>query len=81
MTEVINFKKPGGISDRYMVDGSITSDENINSIKFNTLCANIGPTLARDIPTPHIDPTSYINSNYAPTMFTKHTHTTEVAKF
>lgn len=79
LKEVINNKKHSKMSDKFLVNGSTTTDSNIIAEAFNNFYVNIGANLAKSIPdVNNCDPTSYIKSNNIPSMFVNPTDAQEV---
>lgn len=78
MKEVINRKKSVYLSDKFTVNGEITTDKKVIADQFNKFYVNIGPTLAKNIPSSNIDPTSYIKTHFSHTMYLNPTDVLEV---
>ena len=60
---VINKRKNNPISDKFLINNNTVTDKNVIASHFNEFFVNIGPTLAKKIPTSPRDPSTYITSN------------------
>ena len=63
LREIINKKKSGTASSRFVIDGKITTDKKLIADGFNSFFVNVGPNLAGKIPSTDISPTRNLNRN------------------
>ena len=60
LKEVINKKKRSTVSSKFIVNNSVITDKKSVANGFNTFFTNIGPTLAKNIPSTNLSATNYI---------------------
>ena len=59
---IINSKKNSHINETFHIENKDVNDKEIIANKFNEFYVNIGPTLARNIPSGSCEPISYIKN-------------------
>ena len=70
MENVINKNRVKQIQAKFKLsDGSITSDKYLISEKFNDFFVNIGPNLAKKIPSQSLSPLKYMGQPLVQSMF------------
>ena len=78
--EVINKKKNTLMSNKFVINNSTISDNDIISDAFNKCYINIGPTLASKIPYCQKNPLSYIHQHISDSMYLNEVTVNEVKK-
>ena len=76
--DIINKKKTECISDKFLLNGTMTSDKTRIASGFNNFFANVGQTLASRIPHMQDDPTTYINESLLNSMSLESTDEREI---
>ena len=67
--EVINKKTSSNTCSRFVINNNITTNKNIIADGFNSYFANVGPTLAKNIPHDSRCPTTFIPNRNENSMF------------
>ena len=81
LKNIINKHKKSKCQDKFKLsDGSMTSDKQTISTKFNDFFVNIGPTLARAIPDQNITPDKYLTDRVTNTIFLSPVSLEEITK-
>ena len=69
LKEIINKKKTSGCSSRFLVNGSIITDKIDICNGFNSFFVNVGPTLAKNIPSVDKSPCAFMKDRVLDDMF------------
>ena len=75
---IINKKKNRNINETFHIENKDVNDGQIIANKFNEFYVNIGPTLARNIPSGKCDPITYIKKGITNSIFLRPVNETEV---
>ena len=75
---IINNKKNSNKNEIFRIDNEDVTDEQTIANKFNAFYVNIGPTLARNIPSGNCEPINYIKKGIANSIFIRPVNETEV---
>jgi len=69
MKDLIGTGSWSSVTKELVVDGTLTNDKTLISNGFNEYFVNVGPSLARDIPTNNIDPLSFLRGDFPNSLF------------
>ena len=75
---IINSKKNSHINETFHIENKDVNDKEIIAKKFNEFYVNIGPTLARNIPSGRCEPISYIKNGIVNSIFLRSVNENEV---
>ena len=75
---IINSKKNSHINETFHIENKDVNDKEIIANKFNEFYVNIGPTLARNIPSGRCEPISYIKNGIVNSIFLRSVNENEV---
>lgn len=76
--EVINKKQKAGISNKFCIEGHMTSDPSKIANAFNKFYINIGPSLAKNIPNTNIHTNTFLSHPNSSSMFLTNTDCYEI---
>ena len=76
--EVINDKKKAKMSNKFLIDGSTISDNNVIAKAFNTFFANIGKTINDSIPNTNRDSSYYMSPMCPNSIFIQPTDNNDI---
>ena len=75
---IINTKKNSNRNEIFRIDNEDITDKQTIANKFNAFYVNIGPTLARNIPSGNCEPINYIKKGIANSIFIRPVNENEV---
>ena len=75
---IINYKKNSNRNEIFRIDNEDVTDKQTIANKFNAFYVNIGPTLARNIPSGNCEPINYIEKGIANSIFIRPVNENEV---
>ena len=75
---IINNKKNSHRNEIFRIDNEDVTDKQTIANKFNAFYVNIGPTLARNIPSGNCEPINYIKKGIANSIFIRPVNENEV---
>ena len=82
LKDIIGKSKPGNMSDKFLINGSIVEDSQVIANAFNDFYINIGSNLAGKIKpnNPYINPISYIKNDVTDSIFIAPATNAEILK-
>ena len=69
LKDLIGSDSRSSVAKEFDVGGTLTSDKTLISNGLNEYFVNVGPSLARDIPTNNIDPLSFLQGDFPNSLF------------